>query len=194
VAQTEVIVTAAHELDAIKQTLLAGLRVRLTPEQGVEAFARHQLLAIRFHRAARLSERSSYREGQGWCRFFADHFPRGDANALLLWEHWRVPLLKDEMPGAGVVITHRQPWLHWRMTDRGLAVDLESMWDDFERAVDTFIASLAASPERRRVAVRRWRERSWAVQPVNVVAPGLQVTVSAASASTSATAMVPPRS
>jgi hypothetical protein len=117
--------SATPQLDAIRKSLREGLRVQLTPEQGIEAFARHQFLAIRFHRAARLNQRSSDGEGQGWCRFFREHFPRGDEHALLVWEQWRVPLLKDEMPGTGVVNTHGQTWFHWKMTNLGLAIDLE---------------------------------------------------------------------
>jgi len=181
------------ELEAIKQALLEGLRIPLTPAQGVEAFARHQLLAIRFHRAARLNQRSSDREGQGWCRFFREHFPRGDAHAPLLWGEWRVPLLKDETPGAGIVITHGQGWFHWQMTDVGLCIDLEPMWNDFEQSVEAFVTSLSADSQRRRAPVERWRDCRWEVKQVTAAAPGLYVST-AASVSSTATAIAPSRS
>lgn len=154
---------------SIRGALLDDLRTRLTPEQGVEAFARHQLLAIRFHRAARLNQRSSDGEGEGWQRYFVDHFPRGAQHARLLWAEWRVPLLKDETPGLGVAITHGQPQAHWLMTSGGFCIDLESMWDDFERSVESFVRLLTRDSQRRRVASERWRTQQWSVQPVSFV-------------------------
>lgn len=158
-----------QDLAGIRNSLIGGLRVELTPEQGVEAFERHQLLAIRFHRAARLNDRARDRGGQGWCRYFAEHFPRGDTHAELLWDQWRVPLLKDETPGIGVAIAHGQPETHWRPTAFGLCIDLESMWDDYEQSVDAFVLSLSEDPDRRRVAIKRWRERQWTVEPIQLV-------------------------
>ncbi|MGZ8739940.1 MAG: hypothetical protein ACXWZ8_05035 [Gaiellaceae bacterium] len=174
-------------LALMKKALLWGLRVNLTPEQGDEAFERHQLLAIRFHRAARLNDRAGDREGQGWSRYFKEHFPRGDAHAELLWHKWRVPLLKDDTPGVGIAITHGQPQIHWEMTGAGLCVDLESMWDDFEQSVNAFVGSLERDAKRRKVALERWSARQWTVQPV--VKTG--VVVLQASAAGSATAIAP---
>ena len=90
------------ELTAMANALLQGLRVELTPQQGDAAFERHQLLAIRFHRAARLNERARDREGQAWCRYFDEHFPRGSDRAELLWEKWRVRLLRMKRQGLGL--------------------------------------------------------------------------------------------
>jgi hypothetical protein len=43
-------------LEALREALLFGLRVELPAENpGYAAFERHQLLAIRFHRASRLN-------------------------------------------------------------------------------------------------------------------------------------------
>jgi hypothetical protein len=81
----------------LKAALLVGLRVALQPDQGYQAFERHQLLAIRFHRAARTNA-TGVSERRGWCQYFEEHFPRGDEYAVLLWERWRNALLKDEYP------------------------------------------------------------------------------------------------
>src|SRR5579859_7279815 len=95
------------QLPELRAALLDGLRATLTPSQGREAFERHQLLAIRFHRAARVNTPNrKVGEGEGWERYFVDHFPRGGEHAHLLWKDWRTQLLKDEAPGAGIVITH----------------------------------------------------------------------------------------
>jgi hypothetical protein len=186
-----------QDLVGIRSSLLGGLRVKLTPQQGVEAFERHQLLAIRFHRAARLNGRAGDCEGQGWSRYFAEHFPRGDTQARLLWSEWRVPLLKDETPGKGIAITHGQPQTHWKMTDRGFCIDLESMWDDYEQSVDNFVAMLASEAGRRRVGIDRWRARQWTVQPVQLVPseslmPSDSLVPLSASYATSASAIAPP--
>lgn len=93
---------ALDELTAMANALLQGLRVEPTPQQGDAAFERHQLLAIRFHRAARLNERARDREGQAWCRYFDEHFPRGSDRAELLWEKWRVRLLRMKRQGLGL--------------------------------------------------------------------------------------------
>ena len=160
------------ELEQLRTSLLRGLRVDLTPEQGDEAFERHQLLAIRLHRAARLNQ-TGKGEGAGWQQYFDEHFPRGGTHAGLLWENWRVTLLKDEMPGEGVVITHCRPDAHWQPVEPGgrLCLNLESMWDEFEASVDHLVESLRSDAARRKVVLKRWRERRWRVETVWRVDP-----------------------
>jgi hypothetical protein len=156
------------ELVELKSSLLRDLGVQLQPEQGDVAFERHQLLAIRFHRAARLNQRASDREGQAWVRYFGEHFPRGYEHARLLWREWRVPLLKDETPGAGVAISHGQPHMHWQVTSHGLYLNLESLWADYVTSVENFAAMLDADAARRKVALERWRKLQWSVEMVTV--------------------------
>jgi hypothetical protein len=92
-------------------------------------------------------------EGKGWVEFFTRYFPSGrnsEADAKLPWEDWRVGLRKDETPLLRIAITHGQPNLHWQIDMRGaLVINLESMWDDFEYAVDQFISALAADSSTR---------------------------------------------
>src|SRR2546430_4114499 len=137
------------ELGQLRASLVRDLGVDLQPEQGDVAFERHQLLAIRFHRAARLNQRASDREGQAWVRYFAEHFPRGYEQARLLWRGWRVPLLKDETPGEGIAISHGQPQLHWQVTSHGLYLNLESLWADYVTSVENFVAVLDVDNARR---------------------------------------------
>jgi hypothetical protein len=152
--------TEERELEALRGALLFGLHVSLPAENpGYAAFERHQLLAIRFHRAARLNAPREG-EGQGWRTYFREHFPRGDAHAPLLWEDWRVQLLKDESPGKRVLVSHGQPEWHWKLDSRQrLFIDLESMWEDFERSVESFIGLLAFDDERRSKTLQEWRRR-----------------------------------
>ena len=126
------------QLQELRAALLDGLREHLDPGEGERAFERHQLLAIRFHRVARLNQpwEKKY-EGRGWIRFFTEHFPRGDGHAELLWTDWRVTLLKDDSTGPGVSVTHGQPDAHWQISHPSgrLIIDLESMWDDYEASI-----------------------------------------------------------
>jgi hypothetical protein len=185
------------ELDELRASLVRDLGVQLTPEQDDAAFERHQLLAIRFHRAARLNGHAGEGEGATWVRYFAEHFPRGYEHARLLWRAWRVPLLKDETPGAGVAISHGQPHMHWRMTaSHGLYLNLESLWHDYVQSVDHFVAMLDRDDERRAVALERWRGLQWSVQQVTVptmlptaLPTPLAYSASAASVSTSGTVL-----
>jgi hypothetical protein len=149
----------------LKAALLVGLRVALQPDQGYQAFERHQLLAIRFHRAARTNA-TGVSERKGWCQYFEEHFPRGDEYAVLLWERWRNALLKDEYPGPGVVISHGQRHAHWQLVDPGaqLYVDLESMWTDYAQSVDSLIELLERDPERREAAIKYRVDHHWEVQ------------------------------
>jgi hypothetical protein len=112
---------------------------------------------------------SSDGDGRSWVRFFVDYFPSGrnvTDDAQLLWDQWRVGLLKDRTPRHGVAITHGQPVTHWQRDSFGaLVIDLESMWDDFEHATDGFVRSLRSDARRAVVALRRWRARTWTVRP-----------------------------
>jgi hypothetical protein len=149
---------------------LRNLRRPLGPEDGDEAFECHILLAVRIHRAALLNKRKSDLEGEGWRRYFVDYFPDGrnsQADADFLWDKWRVGLLKDELPHA---ITHGQSGAHWHsLPEGGFCVNLESMWDDFAHSVGRFMEALQADEPRRKVVLRRWRERSWTVRPIPLV-------------------------
>lgn len=154
------------DLAHLKAGLLRGLRVDLAPDHGQDAFERHQLLAIRFHRVARLNAPDET-EKRGWMRYFGEHFPHGDEHAELLWVRWRIALVKDEYPGPGVAISHDQPHAHWKMVEPGgLFINLESMWDDFEKSVESFIAMLGREPQRRVAALEYWATRQYSVQGV----------------------------
>lgn len=49
-------------------------------------------------------------------------------DAGLLFAQWRTPLLKDDTPGSGLVITDGQEAVHWQRDEGGrLCIDLESM-------------------------------------------------------------------
>jgi hypothetical protein len=161
----------AKELDELRAALLRGGRPKLTPQQGDEAFDRHMLLAARIHRAARLNAAKSDRDGEAWSRYFEQHFPSARAlQAKLLWDDWRCRLLKDETLGGGVVISHGSARAHWtRDASDRLFVDLEAMWDDFEKSVESFIGSLAADTRRRRIVLARYKARVWTVQPFRPV-------------------------
>jgi hypothetical protein len=186
-------VSPGSDLPELKASLLRDLGVELRSDQGDQAFERHQLLAIRFNRAARLNRRKSdQRDGTIWNRYFDEHFPRGVEHADLLWNEWRVPLLKDETPGKGVAISHGQPELHWQIMSGGLYLNLESLWDDYAASVEHFIAMLDTNTERREIALERWEKLRWAVQMVSVEPSDASLlepnvyTASAASVSTSA--------
>ena len=184
---------ADAELEELRQELLYRLRRDLTPQQGFEAFECHQLLAVRFHRAARMNG-PGMSEAKGWMRFFKEHFPRGDQYAELLWVRWRIALLKDAYPGPGVAISHGQAHGHWHVVNPGgLFINLESMWDDYEQSIESMIKTLAADDARREKSLEWWRGRRWAVQLVQVppVYLGGIGAASAASVSFSETAIKP---
>ena len=65
---------ADAELEELRQELLYRLRRDLTQQQGFEAFECHQLLAVRFHRAARTNG-PGMSEAKGWMRFFKVDLP-----------------------------------------------------------------------------------------------------------------------
>lgn len=163
-------------LDDLHKALLRGLRTSRPLQAGDSelAFERHQLLAARFVRVARLDRAPGAKTREGWHSFFRDHFPRGDEHARLLWSAWRKPLLQRGTTGTRVTITHGQPGVHWRLQDgpHGVAivVDLESMWDDFASAVGSFVDACGADRSRARRALRRWRASTWTAQ--QLVRPG----------------------
>ena len=155
-------------LSKIRESLLRGLGGKLRPDQGEAAFERHILLAVRVHKAAGLNQTVTG-EGKGWCQYFEEHFPkrpeRRPEDAKLLWDDWRVGLVKWEAPKGGVTVTHGQPEAHWyREPDGTLCINLESIWDDFTTSVESFLALLRQDEGRRAEALRRWRERSWVVR------------------------------
>jgi hypothetical protein len=158
----------------LKSSLLHRLRTEtpLTPEEGDEAFDQHLLLAARIHRAARLNQTGDD-EGRGWQQFFVDYFPSGrndPDDAWLLWKKWRVGLLKDYTPLEGVAMAHGKPDLHWQRDSQGaLAINLESMWDDFEHAVGRFIDALGSDDDRAAVVLERWKQRTWTVRPFSLL-------------------------
>ena len=154
------------DVKRIRASLLRKLRVK--PKDGEEAAERHILLAVRFHRAAGLNQ-TEHGETKGWVQFFDEHFPKRPGwrtdDAERLWLHWRLGLVKWEAPRKGVTMTHGQPEAHsYREPDGTLCIDLESMWDDFEAAVDSFARRLRVDDERRAHAVERWRKRQWTVR------------------------------
>jgi hypothetical protein len=160
-------VTEADEVVELRESLVRGLAVALPEtDPGYAAFERHQLLAIRFHRAARLNAPSEG-ERAGWRTYFREHFPRGDEHAVRLWEDWRCQLVKDELPGKRVAVSHGQPHGHWRIDSKGrLYLNLESMREDFEQSVDSFIAHLESCPERREQTLGMFRTHRSSVQQV----------------------------
>jgi hypothetical protein len=170
-----------QELDALRNALLFGLRASLPAQDpGYAAFERHMLLAIRFHRAARLNAPWET-ERQGWLLYFKEHFPRGDEHALRLWDDWRGRLVKDEFPGTLVAVSHGQSRAHWILVEPGqrLFINLESMWDDFERSVESFMQLLASDEERRGKTLEKFRRRRWTVQQVFSTKPPAVTTTTA---------------
>lgn len=141
-------------LEELRDTLVAGLRPsrRLRLRDGELAFQHHQLLAIRFQAAARLNGRGKVNGRERWATYFREHFPRGDTHAQLLWVRWRTPLLKHEAVGPGVIVAYGRPDAHWQRGsfghEAGLVVDLESMCDDFERSVESFVEACRTDDRR----------------------------------------------
>ena len=83
----------------------------------------------------------------------------------LLFEDWRIGVVKHECPLSGVTVTHGLPQAHWYREPGGtLCVNLESMWDDFEQAVASFVRLLERDEPRRVEAINRWRKRAWTVR------------------------------
>jgi hypothetical protein len=161
------------ELADFRASLLHNLSRPLGPEDGDEAFECHILLTVRIHRAARLNQRCSDKQFEGWRRYFADYFPDGrnsPDDADFLWEEWRVGMLKDDLPHG---ITHGHSEAHWLpLPGRGFVVNLESMWDDFNYSVDRLVETLDADDARRKVVLQRWRERSWTVRQIELAYQG----------------------
>lgn len=185
-------------LSKIRESLLRGLGGKLRPDQGEAAFERHILLAVRVHKAAGLNQTVTG-EGKGWCQYFEEHFPkrpeRRPEDAKLLWDDWRVGLVKWEAPKGGVTVTHGQPEAHWyREPDGTLCLNLESMRDDFAASVENFLALLRRDEGRRTEALRRWRERDWVVRQLVIPETHPLRGFRSTSAASSATAMAPPPS
>ncbi|MGD0274275.1 MAG: hypothetical protein ABSB96_11165 [Gaiellaceae bacterium] len=185
-------------LARIRKSLLRGIGGKLGPDQGEAAFERHILLAVRFHNAAGLNQTVTG-EGKGWCEYFEEHFPKRSEwrpeDAKLLWNNWRVGLLKWEAPKRGVTVTHGQPEAHWyREPDGTLCIDLESMWDEFAVSVTNFLNLLRRDEGRRTEALRRWSERSWCVRQLVIPAThplrNLGVSTSSALSATASQAAV----
>lgn len=178
------------DLEEVRDALLRGLRVEVGLDDGSLAFERHQLLAIRFTRAARLAAPSRLKnhEGQMWCRYFEDYFPRGDGHEKLLWDEWRTPLLKDEVPGGSVLVSHGQPDPHWQLVlpGRRLFINLESMWDDYEESVRRLVAAAEIMPVLRKRLVSRYAERQWRVETVSYVVRDAYKMAAASAASATA--------
>lgn len=106
------------------------------------------------------------RRQRAWCRYFGEYLPHRSNQAALLFDEWRCSLVKDEIPGRGVVITHGQPQAHWLPTDHGLCINLESMWDEFIDSVSRFVERLRADDEIRNLTLERFHSRQWTVQQV----------------------------
>lgn len=70
-----------------ERTDLTTGRVSRFGIDAAEAFERHQLLAIRYHRAVKVDSggRQGGGAGNAWTAFFAAHFPRDDHHGDLLW-------------------------------------------------------------------------------------------------------------
>ena len=99
----------------------------------------------------------------------ASHFPQdrnSRADAVRLWEHWRLGLVKHEAPRSQVSVTHGQPDLHWKPDGNGaLCINLESMWDDYEHAVGSLMRSLESDVSRRADVLKLWEARTWTTRP-----------------------------
>lgn len=175
-------------LEELRRSLLRTRAPALGPDQGNEAFQQHKLLASAVQRTSRLDARKSDSETDAWVRYITGYFPAGrndPADARLLFAEWRTRLLKDDAPGPAVPITHGQSVPHWQRDEIGrLCINLEDMWHDFEQSVDNFINYLRTTPDRRAVALERWRDTAWEITPFTpTVAARAGATVISASAS-----------
>lgn len=50
-----------------------------------------------------------------------------------------------------------------------LCIDLESMWTDFETAIDNLIAKMQGDAGLEKKVLTRWQARTWTVQPFSLV-------------------------
>jgi hypothetical protein len=176
----------------LRDALLGGLRTPkpLRRRDETLAYERHQLLVIRFQAVVRLSQTGGAKGRDRWAAYFREHFPRGDEHAILLWTAWRKPLLRNEPPGAGVIVAYGCPDAHWQHVPVGqvaaLVVDLESMWEDYERSVESFLDACHGDAERAARALRRWSQRPRALRaPFADAAPARISTFRPASTATS---------
>jgi hypothetical protein len=153
-------------LAELRESLLR--RGRPEVRTGEEAFDQHLLLATRLHRVSRLHKSGADSDTKGWVRYITDFFPpgrNGEPEAYILWDQWRCTLLKDEQPV--IPISHGQSHGHFRYDVHGrLYLNLEDLWADYEHSVERFIDHLREDDDRRKVVLRRWRERAWRVETI----------------------------
>lgn len=70
------------------------------------------------------------------------------------------------MPGSKIAVTHGQPQLHWERDENNvLCINLESMCEDFEESVESFVHAMRADRPFRDAVIQRWRDRRWEVRP-----------------------------
>jgi hypothetical protein len=187
---------ADTELDALRASLLSNRPRRFTPEEGLEAFQAHKLLAADVHRAAKLnSHNSDSTETAQWVRYITEHFPEGrnsEDDARLLWIDWRIALLKRGTLGPKVTVTHGQAKAHWfREPDGTLCLNLEDTWNDYAASVEHFIAETKrASADRRAAVLKKWRQNEWGVR--TLLTRGGATAMSASAANGIATVHIPP--
>ncbi len=186
----------AEAMREMRASLVRRRPPKLSPGEGDQAFEEHQILAMAIHRAVQLTKTGDESETRTWVRYVVDYFPAGrndpdDAKAL--WKDWRTSLVKKETPGATVSITHGQPHLHWMRNeeDGALVVNLEDLWDDFEASVEALAESLTRDAHRRRIVLKRWRERTWEVRSVRLANLDFSA-ATAASAASSISIVKPP--
>jgi hypothetical protein len=136
-------------LEELKQDLTGDLRVALGAHDGKEAERRHRELAMLIHRTARLVYANSHGDQAAWVDYLERWWPNMTAErARTLWTEWRKHLLKDGHPGT-YVICHGQPRRHWNPQPPGnrIALNLESLWDDYEQSVDNLITECRRDTE-----------------------------------------------
>jgi hypothetical protein len=155
----------AAGLRRLREQALRWRPRELGPDEGDEAFQQHKLLAAGIQKITLLDKcKDSESETDAWVRYFVRCFPEDRnhaADARLLFDDWRTSLIKNGAPGERVVVCHgRQLNSHW-VWDRHdrLSIDLESMWDDFERSLGEFEKYLREDPTRRAIALDRFRKK-----------------------------------
>jgi len=159
----EISLNHAEGLRKLREQTVAQRPSELGPHQGARAFQEHKLLAAAIQRVTLLDRQKSESETDAWVRYFVRCFPaprNGAADARLLFGDWRTSLIKDGAPGARVVMAHGQAHAHWISDTRDrLSIDLESMWDDFERSLDAFEKYLRENPSRCGIVLDRFRKK-----------------------------------
>jgi hypothetical protein len=159
----EISLNHGEGLRKLREQTVAQRPPELGPDEGARAFQEHKLLAAAIQRVTLLDRHKSESETDAWVRYFVRCFPsprNGAADARLLFGDWRTSLIKDGAPGARVVMAHGQANAHWIWDTRDrLSIDLESMWDDFERSLGEFEKYLREDPTRRAIALDRFRKK-----------------------------------